>query len=162
MKKIYTWQVLLSGLSAGLQTKGSPVRFPVRAHAWVAGQVPSEGVWEATTQWCFSASLHSLKLKKEQEKKTYKCPISPLKVIGHQDMQNTTQQGHHPTPVRTARTEHSESDLGKDVSKDAVGQQQLSDPAGGSAGRCKDFGGLSDSFSQSQTCVSPLTHGFHP
>ena len=29
-------------MSAGLRTKGSPVRFPVRAHAWVAGQVPSE------------------------------------------------------------------------------------------------------------------------
>ena len=28
---------------AGLRTKGSPVRFPVRAHAWVAGQVPSRG-----------------------------------------------------------------------------------------------------------------------
>ena len=26
-----------------LQTKGSPVRFPVRAYAWVAGQVPSGG-----------------------------------------------------------------------------------------------------------------------
>ena len=34
--------VWLSGLSANLQTKGSPVRFPVRAHAWVAGQVPSK------------------------------------------------------------------------------------------------------------------------
>ena len=31
----------LSGLSASLQTKGSPVQFPVGAHAWVAGQVPS-------------------------------------------------------------------------------------------------------------------------
>ena len=35
------WLVWLSGLSAGLQTKGSPGRFPVRAHAWVTGQVPS-------------------------------------------------------------------------------------------------------------------------
>ena len=26
-----------------LQTKGSPVRFPVWAHAWVAGQVPNGG-----------------------------------------------------------------------------------------------------------------------
>ena len=26
-----------------LQTKGSPVQFPVRAHAWLAGQVPSGG-----------------------------------------------------------------------------------------------------------------------
>ena len=31
----------LSGLSTGRQTKGSLVQFPVKAHAWVAGQVPS-------------------------------------------------------------------------------------------------------------------------
>ena len=37
------WLVWLSGLTVGLQTKGSLVRFPVRAHAWVAGQVPSRG-----------------------------------------------------------------------------------------------------------------------
>ena len=34
------WLVWLSGLSAGLQTKGSPVRFPGWALAWVTGQVP--------------------------------------------------------------------------------------------------------------------------
>ena len=33
----------LSRLSAGLQTKGLLVQFPVMAHAWVAGQVPSRG-----------------------------------------------------------------------------------------------------------------------
>ena len=33
-----------SGLSAGLQTKGSLVQFPVRARAWVAGQVAG--------RWC--------------------------------------------------------------------------------------------------------------
>ena len=32
------WLVWLSGLSAGLQIEGLPVLFPVRAHAWVAGQ----------------------------------------------------------------------------------------------------------------------------
>ena len=37
------WLVWLSGLSAGQQTKGSLVRVPVRAHAWVVGQVPSRG-----------------------------------------------------------------------------------------------------------------------
>ena len=37
------WLVWLSGLSASLQTKGSPVRFPVRTHTWVAGQAPSWG-----------------------------------------------------------------------------------------------------------------------
>ena len=34
------WLVWLSGLSAGLRTKGSLVLFPVRTHAWVMGQVP--------------------------------------------------------------------------------------------------------------------------
>ena len=33
----------LSVLSTGLRSKGWLVRFPVRAHAWVAGQVPSRG-----------------------------------------------------------------------------------------------------------------------
>ena len=37
------WLVWLSGLRASLQTKGSQVRFPVRAQAWVVGQVPSRG-----------------------------------------------------------------------------------------------------------------------
>ena len=37
------WLVWLSGLSAGLWTKRSPVRFPLKAHVWVAGQVPSRG-----------------------------------------------------------------------------------------------------------------------
>ena len=37
------WLVWLSGLSVGLRTKGLSVRFPVRAHAWVADQVPSRG-----------------------------------------------------------------------------------------------------------------------
>ena len=37
------WLVWLSGLSASLRTKGYLVQFPVRAHAWVAGQVPSRG-----------------------------------------------------------------------------------------------------------------------
>ena len=50
--------VWLSGLSASLWTKGSPVQFPVTAHAWVAGQVPVVGgMWEATTHWCFFPSL---------------------------------------------------------------------------------------------------------
>ena len=37
------WLVRLSGFSAGLRTKGSLVRFPVRTHAWIVGQVPSYG-----------------------------------------------------------------------------------------------------------------------
>ena len=37
------WLVWISGLSACLQTKGLLVGFPVRAHAWAVGQVPSAG-----------------------------------------------------------------------------------------------------------------------
>ena len=33
----------IEGRPAGLRTKGSLVRFPVRAYAWVAGQVPGWG-----------------------------------------------------------------------------------------------------------------------
>ena len=40
---IMPWLVWLSGLSASLWTKMSLVWFPVRAHAWVVGQVPG---WE--------------------------------------------------------------------------------------------------------------------
>ena len=44
------WLVWLSGLSTGLGTKELPVSFPVRAHDWVVGQVPSRGFErEATT-----------------------------------------------------------------------------------------------------------------
>ena len=37
------WLLWLSELSAHLQTKGSLVQFPIRARAWVVGQVPSRG-----------------------------------------------------------------------------------------------------------------------
>ena len=40
---LFPWLGWLSGLSAGLQTKGSLVRFPVRAHAWVSDSVSSRG-----------------------------------------------------------------------------------------------------------------------
>ena len=43
VKKNEPWLVWLSGLSTGLQTKGSLVQFWVRTHAWVVGQVPSWG-----------------------------------------------------------------------------------------------------------------------
>ena len=75
--QLLPWLVWLS-LSAGLRTKRSPVRFPVRAHAWAAGQVPSwghaRGNWQpidvSLTQQCFSVSLPvSLKIKKRIKKK---------------------------------------------------------------------------------------------
>ena len=37
------WLLWLSRLSTGLRTEGLPVGFWVRAHAWVAGRVPSWG-----------------------------------------------------------------------------------------------------------------------
>ena len=51
---IEPWLVWLGGLSASLQTKGSLVRFPIRAHAWIAGQVPS---WECKMQPHIDVSL---------------------------------------------------------------------------------------------------------
>ena len=46
-KYILPWLVWLSGLSAGLRTKGSLAQFPVRTHAWVADQVCSGGCTRA-------------------------------------------------------------------------------------------------------------------
>ena len=43
MTRNQPWLVWLCGLRTGLQTRGSQVQFPVRAHAWVAGHVPSRG-----------------------------------------------------------------------------------------------------------------------
>ena len=40
---VLPWLVWLCELSTDLRTKGFPVQFPIRAHAWVAGQVPSRG-----------------------------------------------------------------------------------------------------------------------
>ena len=42
-RSILPWLVWLSALSTGLRTKRSLVQFPVRAHAWVIGQVPGRG-----------------------------------------------------------------------------------------------------------------------
>ena len=50
--KVLPWLVWLSGLR-GLRTIGSPVQFPVRAHAWVADQVPSMGHSRGNHAWMF-------------------------------------------------------------------------------------------------------------
>ena len=47
------WLLWLSGLSAGLRTKGSLVRFPVRAHAFIPGQVPIRGCTRGNHTWMF-------------------------------------------------------------------------------------------------------------
>ena len=41
--------VVAQWIERGLLTKGSPVRFLVRTHAWVVGQFPAGGSWETTT-----------------------------------------------------------------------------------------------------------------
>ena len=43
---IVPWLIWLSALSVDLWTKGLPVRFPVRAHAWIVGQVLQLGACE--------------------------------------------------------------------------------------------------------------------
>ena len=42
------WLMWLRGLSAGLRTEGSPVQFPLRAHAGVWSGSPAGGMQEAT------------------------------------------------------------------------------------------------------------------
>ena len=49
------WLVQLSGLNSSLGTERLPVRFPVRAYAWVASQAPDGGVQKARDQ-CISCS----------------------------------------------------------------------------------------------------------
>ena len=57
---------LCSELGAGLQTKESLARFPVRARAWVAGLVPSRGRSRGnhTTMFLSLPSLLSIKINK--------------------------------------------------------------------------------------------------
>ena len=80
----------LSGLSTGLQTKWSPVRFPVRAKASVAGQVPPlkackrQPIIVSLTHHCFSPSLPlppSLKINKILKKKTLQHLLSYRQVF---------------------------------------------------------------------------------
>ena len=52
--------VWLSGLSACLQTKGSLVQLPIRAYAWVAGQVPSGGPMRGNRTLVFLSLSFSL------------------------------------------------------------------------------------------------------
>ena len=56
------WLVGLSGLSTSLQTERFPVPFPVRAHAWVSGQVPSWGCVGGSRLMCLSNMDVSLPL----------------------------------------------------------------------------------------------------
>ena len=63
--KDFIWPSLvwLSGLNVGLCTKRLPVRFPVRAHIWVTGQVPSRGCARGNHTLMFPSLSPSLPLK---------------------------------------------------------------------------------------------------
>ena len=58
-----SWLVWFSGLVVILQTKRSPVRSPVRVHAWVVGQIPIWGHWYFFPTFSPSLPL-SLKINK--------------------------------------------------------------------------------------------------
>ena len=53
----YPWLVWVSGLSMSLQTKGSPVWFPVRHMPGLWARSPTRGTWKAHTHWYFSPSF---------------------------------------------------------------------------------------------------------
>ena len=78
------WLLSLSGLNADLRTNDSLVRFPVRAHAWVVGQVPSGGCTRGnhtlmffSLSFSFPSSLSKIKIKMTSQSKTavYKTAI---------------------------------------------------------------------------------------
>ena len=71
-KRRWAWLVWLSGLSMGQRTKGSPIRFPVRTHAWVVGQVPSRGCARGNHTLMFPSLSPSLPLSEEKEIKSLK------------------------------------------------------------------------------------------
>ena len=50
------WLVWLTGLSAGLQTKGSLVESQSGHMPGLRARSPVQGTWEVTTYWCFSSS----------------------------------------------------------------------------------------------------------
>ena len=76
INSFYPWLVGLSGWSAGLRTKALLVRFPVRAHAWVVGHVPSRGRVRGNHTLMFSLPSpflpFSLKINKQNLKKIKK------------------------------------------------------------------------------------------
>ena len=67
---ILPWLLWLSGLSAGVWTKGSPVQFPVRASAWVVGQVLSRGRSRGNHTLMFLSLSFSLSLSKNKQTKS--------------------------------------------------------------------------------------------
>ena len=71
------WLVWLSGLSTGLWTRGSPVRFPVRAHAWVAGREAAHQCFSHTLMFLYlsfflPSTLSKKQIKSLKKEKRYK------------------------------------------------------------------------------------------
>ena len=66
------WQLWPTGISAGLGTKGSPVQFPVRAHAEVVGQVPSGGRTRGNQTLMFLSLSFSIPSPRSKNKKSFK------------------------------------------------------------------------------------------
>ena len=95
----------LSGLSTGLRTTGSLVRFPVRTHfLWVSGQVPSRGHMRGNHPLMFlslSFSLPSPLCKNNINKISKKKRHSSLRVL--------TFSGHPSVKVKIIRTPNTNS-----------------------------------------------------
>ena len=102
MKK--TWLVWLSGLSAGPRTERSLVWFPVRAHAWVAGQVPGWGRARGNQSFCFmvflslSPSLPLSKNKYNLKEKNPKMKKFPGRHLEKSPPKRRGSYGPHPNP----------------------------------------------------------------
>ena len=102
MKK--TWLVWLSGLSAGPRTERSLVCFPVRAHAWVAGQVPGWGRARGNQSFCFMVFLSltpSLPLSKNKynlKEKNPKMKKFPGRHLEKSPPKRRGSYGPHPNP----------------------------------------------------------------
>ena len=78
-----SWLDWLSGLSASLWTKELPVQFPVRAHAWVAGQVPSGGHVRGnhTLMFLSLSFFYPYPISKNKINKTFKKSINKKKSV---------------------------------------------------------------------------------
>ena len=97
----YPWLVWLSGLSAGLQTKKSPVHIPVRAHTWVVGQVPSwatDGCISHTSMFLPSPSLSlplSIKINKVLKKNKLVLNLFNYASFSHCSFTSSLMSCHH-------------------------------------------------------------------
>ena len=95
--------VWLSGLSVSLQTKGSPVQFSVRAHAWVTGQFPSWGCAKGNYTLMF-LSLYFSPPSPLSKNKLIKYFLNNTFIVLQTINKNIKIQLNPPTEVTTANT----------------------------------------------------------